>query len=243
MLRLHRTLLPTDLLLPNAGSHSVLRDISEILPKLGMLMSSRHSLGRPVVCLLDRLETPAKDGALMSSKHSLGMVICLCAEANETGSNEGIVISSKHSFVGGHVVELAHGFGDDSLPCPLLEPRKTLRSKDGALTSSKHSFVSVICLLDAADSPGIEGMVISSKHSLVIVRCLVLCWPSRLLLLDLVDTSPKVGIDMSSKHSLVILPLPELANDGADISPIFCDGIVNCCRLDCFIFDVPDIPP
>jgi len=80
-----------------------------MLPKVGMLMSSRHSLGKPVVCLLEGPETPPKDGALMSSRHSLGMVNCLRLDVEETPPNDGMVTSSRNSFVGGHLVELALG--------------------------------------------------------------------------------------------------------------------------------------
>lgn len=94
------------------------QDMPEMLPKYGMLSSSRHSFGKLVLpsCRLDAPDTPQHDGALMSSKQQLGRVGGRRRRELDarTPPKDGIDTSSKHSLAIGSIEEWANEGADSS---------------------------------------------------------------------------------------------------------------------------------
>lgn len=235
---------------------SPLRDTPDTPPKEGMVTSSRHSLviavgGLPLetpemppnegcvtlsrhsawipfvrsdmsaafshlwVLLLSRRLLLANDGALTSSRHSLGRVGCRLEEPL-TPPNEGMVISSRHSLV---MV---------GCRCLCLDVALLLLDLDPVGLDSAHSLPKL----------SQAGMVMSSKHSILALSM----GPSIMEGADLPEQCPYEGIVISSRHSPVVCPRRELAKVGADISQMFCEGIVLC-LLRLLLREEPDTCP
>jgi len=166
-----------------------------LLPKVGALTSSRHSLGM-VICLLEEPETPPNDGMVISSKHSSVILDgidlwcrsrLLLLEPVETSPREGIVISSRHS--------LGIPNDEDGLLDVLPLEESVTAPKDGMVISCRHSLVM---------GPLEKLAYIGSDISLMFcVDIDFLSW-RRLRFGDKPDTLPYEGMVISSRHSLVV---------------------------------------